>query len=233
MLNPYREESPFATEIKRIATKLKIANEESNVKSVLVTSSMLGEGKSTLAAYLAIAYSKVHETKTLLIDLDLRRPKVHKLFEIQKGRGVSDILGGEKPVKSCIKKSENDSLYVITSGRFSKYTPSELFNSARLRDLFSELKLYFEMIIIDAPPVIPVSDPLLLGSEVDGALFVIKAGRTQKPIIRRALQLLEDARIKTLGVILNNPEHALPYYYEYHFYGYEYYSKPEAVSKKG
>ncbi len=89
------------------------------------------------------------------------------------------------------------------------------------------------MIIIDAPPLIPVSDPLLLGSEVDGALFVIKTGKTQKPVIRRALQLLEDARIKTLGVILNNMEHALPYYYEYHFYRYEYYSKPKAVSKKG
>jgi len=62
---------------------------------------------------------------------------------------------------------------------------------------------------------------------------VIKTGKTQKPVIRRALQLLEDARIKTLGVILNNMEHALPYYYEYHFYRYEYYSKPKAVSKKG
>lgn len=233
MVIPYREESPFATEIKRIAGTLKIANEESNVKSVMVTSSMLGEGKSTSAAYLAVAYSKLHETKTLVIDLDLRRPSVHGLFGVQKSRGVSDILGGEKQVKACIKKSEYDNLYIITSGSFSKYTPSELFNSARLRDLFSELKLYFNMIIIDAPPLIPVSDPLLLGSEVDGALFVIKTGKTQKPVIRRALQLLEDARIKTLGVILNNMEHALPYYYEYHFYKYEYYSKPKAVSKKG
>lgn len=233
MLITYREESPFATEMKRIAGKLKIANEEENVKSVIVTSSMLGEGKSTTAAYLAIAYSKVRETKTLLIDLDLRRPKVHRLFDVQKRRGVSDILGREKSVRACIKESGYNNLYIITSGRFSKYTPSELFNSARLRALFSELKLYFDMIIIDAPPLIPVSDPLLLGPEIDGALFVVKTGKTQKPIVRRALELLKDARIKTLGVVLNNMEHALPYYYEYHFYGYEYYGKPEAVSKKG
>ena len=233
MLNPYREESPFATEIKRIASTLKIANEESNVKSVMVTSSMLGEGKSTSAAYMAIAYSKLHETKTLVIDLDLRRPRVHELFEVKKRRGVSDILGQEKQVKACIKKSEYDNLYIITSGSFSKYSPSELFNSARMRDLFSELKLYFNMIIIDAPPLIPVSDPLLLGSEIDGAIFVVKAGKTQKQVIRRALRLLKDARIPTLGVILNNMEHALPYFYEYQFYGYEYYSKPKAVSKKG
>ena len=78
MVIPYREESPFATEIKRIASTLKIANEESNIKAVMVTSSMLGEGKSTSAVYLAIAYSKLHETKTLVIDLDLRRPSVQE-----------------------------------------------------------------------------------------------------------------------------------------------------------
>ena len=227
MLSIYREESPLATEIKRIVSRLNIAKEERNVKSIMVTSSMLGEGKSTTAAYLAIAYSKYRETKTLLIDLDLRRPTVHGLFEVRKRRGVSDILGLEIPVKTCIKQSKYDNLYIITSGHLSKYTPSELFNSARLRDLFSDLKSYFDMIIIDAPPLIPVSDPLLLGSEIDGALFVVKAGKTQKPVIRRALRLLKDARITTLGVVLNNMQHALPYYYEYQFYGYEYYSKPD------
>ena len=227
MLSIYREESPLATEIKRIVSRLNIAKEERNVKAIMVTSSMLGEGKSTTAAYLAIAYSKYRETKTLLIDLDLRRPTVHGLFEVRKRRGVSDILGLEIPVKTCIKQSKYDNLYIITSGHLSKYTPSELFNSARLRDLFSDLKSYFDMIIIDAPPLIPVSDPLLLGSEIDGVLFVVKAGKTQKPVIRRALRLLKDARITTLGVVLNNMQHALPYYYEYQFYGYEYYSKPD------
>jgi Mrp family chromosome partitioning ATPase len=117
-------------------------------------------------------------------------------------------------------------LSILTSGKIQE-SPSELFNTEHIREVFSEAKFYFDFIIVDAPPVIPVSDPLMLSSEVDGALFVIKAGQTQEPVIQRAVKLLRDAKIEIFGAIVNNIKHVLPYYYDYRFYNYSYYSSEE------
>ncbi len=228
----YREESALATEVRRIISKLKIANEERGVKVVMVTSSGLGEGKSTVATYLAIAYSKYRNTKTVIVDFDLRRPRVHSIFELEKKNGVAEILKGKVPVKACLRDVQYPNLQVVTCGRRAKECTSEVLNSPRVQDFFSELRFYHDLIIVDAPPVIPVSDPLMLGSEIDGSLFVIKAGKTQKPVIKRAIQLLRDARVDILGLILNNVHHALPYYYDYDFYKYEYYDYREKKKSK-
>lgn len=227
MLSIYREESPLATEVRRIASKLRVAGTERGIKSVMVTSASLGEGRSTAAAYLAIACSRYRNTKTVLVDFDLRRPRVHELFEVRRKRGIAEILSRRAPLKACLKGTRYRNLRIVTSGRDSHKNPSGLMNSSHIEQLFAELRFYFDLIIIDAPPVIPVSDPLLLSPELDGALFVVKAGKTQKPVIQRALQLLKDARVETLGIILNNMHHVLPYYYDYSFYHYQYSSETE------
>lgn len=231
MLSLYKEESALATEVRRIISKLKIANQERNVKCVMITSASLGEGKSTVAAYLAIACSKYRNTHTVLVDFDLRRPRIHELFGLKKKRGIAEILSRKVPAKACLKNTRYENLKIITCGQSSHENTSALINSAHITDFFAELRFYFDFIIVDAPPVIPVSDPLMLSSEVDGALFVIKAGKTQKPVIQRATQLLQDARITTLGVILNNMHHVLPYYYDYDFYQYEYYDDKQDSSQ--
>ncbi len=230
MLKTYREESPLATEVRRIVSKLKIARAERDVKSVMLTSASTGEGKSTVAAYLAIACSKHRGARTVLLDLDLRRPRVHELFGLKKRKGVADILVKKVSAKSCLKPTIYPNLQIITSGRDSDNV-SELLNNQHLSELFAELRFYYDFVIIDAPPVIPVSDPLMLSSDIDGAIFVIKAGKTQKPVIHRALQLLKDARIEALGVVLNNMHHVLPYYYDYDYYHYEYYDR--AIPENG
>ncbi len=228
----YVEESALATEIRRIVSKLKIANEERKVKAIMITSSALGEGKSTVASYLAIAYSKYRNTRTVLVDFDLRRPRIHRVFEKEKRQGVADILRGKAALKQCLRKTQYPNLNIITCGRNSNENAVETLNSAGVKDFFSELRFYFDFIVVDAPPVIPVSDPLMLNSEIDAALFIIKAGKTQKPVVRRAIQLLRDARIEILGLILNNVNHALPYYYDYDFYKYEYYNYREQPAQK-
>lgn len=232
MIDAYKEESPLATEVRRVISKLKVAQQESNIKCVMVTSSSLGEGKSTFAACLAVACSMYRDTKTVIVDFDLRRPRVHDLFRLRKRHGVADMLTGKKVVKQCLKGTKYPNLMVISSGRDSQRNTSALLNSPRLPEVFNELKFYFDLVIVDAPPVIPVSDPLMLSSEIDGALFVIRAGKTQKPVIERAVQLLRDARITPLGAVINNMSHALPYYYEYDFYDYKYYNEPEEPSSK-
>jgi len=222
MLSGYHEESPLATEIRRTISKMKIVQRERGVKCIMMTSSTLGEGKSTTAACLAIASSLHRDTKTVMVDFDLRRPRQQELFQLKKKHGVADILSRKKSVKECLKATPYRNLQVITCGGNSHQNTSALLNSPAIVDFFSELRFYFDLVIVDAPPVIPVSDPLMLSSEIDGALFVIKAGKTQKPVIRRAVQLLKDAQIETFGVIVNNMDHVLPYYYEYDFYDYKY-----------
>jgi capsular exopolysaccharide synthesis family protein len=187
----------------------------------MITSSALGEGKSTTAAYLGIAASKYAKTKTVLIDLDLRRPRLHEVFGLEKKQGVVEVLLEGYSIMACLENTNYSNLKIITSGRFND-SPSQLLGNGHLKVMFSELRAHFDLIIVDAPPVIPVSDSLLLNSEIDGALLVIKAGKTQKPVIHRGIRLLRDAKIDILGIILNNMHQVLPYYYDHGFYKYEY-----------
>lgn len=228
MKNFYGVESPLATECRRIFSKLKAAHDERNVKTIMITSSTLGEGKSTTAHFIALASSELGKSRTVLIDLDFRRPQMHELFGVEKNDGVADILTTKVRTGAYLKRTPYPNLSILTCGKITK-SPFELLNSEKLKRMFAELKDFFDILIIDAPPVIPVSDSLLLSPEIDGALFVIKAGKTQKPVIQRAIQLLQDAKIEILGAVVNNMEHVLPYYYDYAFYDYKYYEQEETT----
>jgi len=196
------------------------------MKNFLVTSATVGEGKSIIASFLAITISKYRETHTLLVDCDLRRPKIHRLFGLEQEQGISEVLGGEIPLKSGFKDTPMRNLKVLTSGKQIR-SPAKLFNSLRIKEVFAEMKFYFDAIIVDCAPVIPVSDPLILSNEMDGVLLVVRAGKTQREVVKRAADLMRDAGVNILGVILNNMERALPYYYDYKYYGYHYHKKKE------
>jgi capsular exopolysaccharide synthesis family protein len=183
---------------------------------------MVGEGKSTLAAFLANTIAFFRETRTLLVDCDFRRPRVHEFFGCDRGEGLAEVLDGTASLELCFRTTHISTLKVLTSGNLSK-SPVELLNSDRLREVFSEIKFYFDSIIIDSPPVIPVSDTLILSTEADGVLLVVKAGTTSRYVAGRALANLKDAGVNVLGIVLNNMEKVLPYYYDYSYYGYEYY----------
>lgn len=225
MINPYKEESAIATEIRRVISKLIVAQKEQQLKTIMITSATLGEGKSTVASNLAVVCSRYRNMKTVLVDLDLRRPRIDEVLGLRRRGGVYDILRGQASVTSCLKKMKSGNLRILTSGTFSNVNVSSVLSNGHISELFAELRLYFDIIIVDSPPVIPVSDPLLMRSEIDGALFVVKAGKTQKPVVKRAINLLKDARINVLGIVLNNMNHILPYYYDHKFYDYEYSEK--------
>ena len=200
------------------------------MKNFLITSATVGEGKSIIASFLAITISKYRETNTLLVDCDLRRPKIHKLFGLEQQGGFFEVMSGEISLKSSFKDTPINNLKILTSGKQTR-SPAELFNSLRLKDLFAEMKFYFDAIIVDCAPVIPVSDPLILSNEMDGVLLVVRAGKTQREVVKRATDLMKDAGVNILGVILNNMERALPYYYDYKYYGYHYYRKEHGEKK--
>ncbi|HEQ98207.1 MAG TPA: polysaccharide biosynthesis tyrosine autokinase [candidate division Zixibacteria bacterium] len=221
----YDPESSIGTEFRRLLFNLtnnRVLQEKG--KSFLITSPSVGEGKSTVSTFLAMTGAIHRPRKTLLIDADLRRPVIHKIFDIDQAKGLCDVIMKNVKLEDCVKKTEIENLDVITSGRIEG-NPTELFDSPAIPGIFEAAKFYYELIIVDSAPVVPVTDPIILGTEVDGILLVIKAGATQKEVVSRAIDLINQSGARLLGVALNNVKQALPYYYNHKYYGYQYASQ--------
>ncbi len=221
LIEYYDLESSYSTEFRRLIYNINGAAEAENLKTILVTSAMLAEGKSTVAAFLAITAARHKQRKTLLIDCDLRRPMLHRLFRLSREDGVTDIILGGRKVRDVIKKTSADMLDVVTAGKIVN-EPAAIFDSGVFRKLLEEVRFYYDLILVDCAPVLPVSDPMLLAAETDGVLLVVKAGTTQREVAKRATQLLESNKSRLLGVVVNNLTNTLPYYYKESYYGYEY-----------
>ncbi len=221
----YSEESALGIEMRRLWGKLRQKTRANNSKSFMVTSATLGEGKSTVAAFLALTIARHKRTKTIIIDADLRRPKVHKYFGVSRQPGLVEVLSGERDVLDCVQDTPCDTLKIMSAGRPDP-TPSYLFDTHRLAEALNELKFYYDTIIIDCPPVIPVSDPMQVSPEVDGVLMVVMAGVTPRELVVRARDVLLDVDANILGVIVNNHAEVLPYYYDHKYYGYRDDSRP-------
>jgi capsular exopolysaccharide synthesis family protein len=222
-------ESPLATEYRRLFQNLKRKGTEIELKSILVTSAVTGEGKSTISSLLAITAAR-KGFKTLVIDCDLRRPAVHRLFRLERQGGLVEVLADGQAFKSVIKKTSLENLDVVTAGKVYAH-PSELFNTQAVDTLIHELKFYYDFAIIDSPPVIPVSDPMLLSQSSDGVLLIVKAGSTAREVVKRAADILTTNQANILGVVLNNSSNSLPYYYDYTHYHYDYRPSGDPGSK--
>lgn len=221
VIDNFRLEAPFATEFRRLLHKLQQVERATELKSIMVTSAMLSEGKSTVCAYLAITAAVHKGMKTLIIDGDLRRPTMHKLFVLGRKHGMTEILLEGFSPRDAIKKTSVDKLDIITCGDFHA-EPTELFDVDAISTLVDDMKFYYDLILIDSAPALPVSDPMLLAPKLDGVLLVVKAGSTQKEIVLRALDIVDPLRQRVLGIVLNNMNNTLPYYHDYRYYGYEY-----------
>jgi capsular exopolysaccharide synthesis family protein len=217
----YHEDAPVAVEFRRAYAKLSYRMKNENRRCFMVTSAMPGEGKSTAAALMALTVARHRGTRTLLLDADMRRPTMHELFLLPQERGLVEALEGEIGIIETAKDTRYEQLKVITCGRKID-SPTHLLQADRIANVISEMKFYFDTVIIDTPPVLPVSDAPLIGSETDGVLFVIMAGATQRDVAKRAIQILSDSKIELMGALVNNVTHALPYYYSYKYYHYEY-----------
>lgn len=229
IIDYYSAESPVATELRRLLHNIRRVQRERELKTLLLTSATTGEGKSTISALLAVTASR-RGMKTLLIDCDLRRPTVHRLFAVDRQHGMVEILSEGAPPKSVIKKTALENLDLITAGQ-AVPQPTELFDSRAIGSFINELKFYYDLILVDTPPVIPVSDPMLLSQELDGSILVVKAGATSREVVGRAASIMQSNGTKLLGVVLNNVMNTLPYYYDYTHYHYDY--SPTPGAKKG
>ncbi|NIA29606.1 MAG: polysaccharide biosynthesis tyrosine autokinase [Actinobacteria bacterium] len=214
------DETAEATELRRLYHRIRTEYVKYRKKLFMVTSANVSEGKSTISSSLAITSALYRETKTLLIDCDLRRPTIHKLFKLPLENGLADFLSNKSELDKILKDTTFPSLKVITAGT-SDQSPSRLISSFQLYDLFEMFRSYFEIIIVDAPPVIPTSDALFLGNGVDAILMVLKAGVTKKKVAKRAINSLADNKEKILGTVINNMKNVMPYSCDYSYYNYK------------
>ena len=226
----YSPELPFATEFRRLLHKVQNTNAKTELKTIMFTSAMLAEGKSTVCSFLALTAAQLKGMKTLVLDADLRRPAIHKFFALPREPGFSDILVEGFSPKETVKKTGSGNLDIIAAGR-EVSRPSAVFDAEAIGQLLDDMKYYYDLILIDSAPLLPVSDPMLLASKIDCIILVVKAGATQSEIVRRAVEVLGPQRSKIIGVVLNNMDNTLPYYYDYSHYGYTYGEQPQKPGK--
>ncbi|MFQ5710008.1 MAG: GumC family protein, partial [bacterium] len=228
----FKPKSPVTEAYRTLRTNLQFSESESKLQAFLVSSAGPGEGKSTTTANLAIAMSQ-QGVRTILVDSDLRRPVQHRLFEIEKSRGLSNILVGKSTLDEAIQATGIENLDALTCGILPP-NPSELLGSKRMKDLVAQLKERYEVCLFDSPPLIAVTDAAVLGQELDGVLLVVKSGQTHQDALIRGVELLDNVRARILGVLLNDVSRANTYgsYYYYYYYHYYYYYGEGGDKKK-
>ena len=201
LLNQIDRQSPRAESFRQLRTNLQFANVSGKAKSVLVTSSIPGEGKTTMATNLAIAMAQAGQ-RVCLVDADLRRPRVGDYLGLDSNTGVTTALIGHADADELLQPWGPDGLMVLTSGQIPP-NPSELLGSSDMKELILRLESAFDTVIIDAPPVLPVTDALVLSQQVGGVLVVINAQATKQRMLVKTLSALDLVGTNVLGVALN------------------------------
>ncbi len=190
-------------------------------KMLLVTSSQAGEGKTTTAVNIAVTLSQTGE-KVILLDCDMRNPRVHRILGLENAGGMSTFLSGNSDLSSMIQQSEIPNLFAVSAGRIPP-NPAELLGSPRMKQGLALLDEYFDHVVIDSPPVLSVTDARIISSLVDGVVLVIKGGETPKEAVQRTKRLLHEVHAHVIGTLLNNVDvRSADYYYysKYYHYGY-------------
>ncbi len=217
-----------------IRTSLVFMSPDRPLKTLVVTSPGPEEGKTTTAVSIAITMSQTG-SKTLIVDTDMRRPRLHKVFGVGAERGVSTLLVGESTLEATVQKTEVDKLDVLVCGP-PPPNPAEMLLSQHFKDLVAELAKRYDRVIFDAPPLGPVTDPAIVGALTDGVVLVLKCAKTRKDATAAALKALADAKARVLGAILNEVDvtskrYAGAYYSYYNKYG-AYYGSDDDGTKK-
>ena len=214
----YESESPIATELRRLYHNIRTTVDGISPKSFMVTSSNRGEGKSTIASNLALTIAQFPKKKVLLIDADLRRPRLHEIYGVGLDEGLRECLESSIDPMTVVKETELPNLQIITAGKTSA-SPGKLFESEVLSEVMKKVAFYYDVVLVDSAPVLAVSDTLFLVSEIDRVMLVVLAGVTPREVVTRARNILLDSHARIGGVVLNNASSALPYYYDYKYYG--------------
>lgn len=212
VINP---KSIVAEQFRMVRTNLEFAIVDKELKSLLVTSLIPDSGKSTISSNLAATFAAQNK-KVLLVDTDMRKPTIHKIFHLRNNVGLSSLITSkEAKVIDYAEKVEYENIYVLTSGA-TPPNPAELISSKRMEQLIEEMEQLFDLVIFDTPPVMAVADSQIMAGKVDGTLFVLRKGVDTKEQTLIAKERMDSVNANVLGVIYNRVETSdNDYYYEY------------------
>jgi capsular exopolysaccharide synthesis family protein len=227
--------SATAESCRSIRTNLQFASPDKPLKRIVVTSPGPEEGKTTSAVSLAITMAQAGN-RVLIIDADMRRPQLHRVFGVPRYEGLSTALSGEispeQAAETLVKTTDVPNLFTMPCGP-TPPNPAELCQSDRLGKLLDHLCDGFDWVILDSPPLLTVTDPVLLGAKCDGTILVARTGQTPKASLQAAKRTLADVGTNVLGVILNDLDlahHSYYRYLRYRYYAYGYYRSKERES---
>ncbi|VII97417.1 Tyrosine-protein kinase (EC 2.7.10.2) [Arthrobacter sp. DR-2P] len=218
-------QSPRAESFRQLRTNLQFANVSRQARTVLVTSSLPGEGKSTTATNLAIALAQAGQT-VCLVDADLRRPMVNEYLGLDRNVGLTTALVGSSEVDDLLQPWGDDNLFVLTSGQIPP-NPSELLGSEKMKHLILGLENAFDTVVVDAPPLLPVTDAAVLSQHVGGVIVVIGSQKLKRQDLEKSLDALRMVGSNLLGVVLNRLPARGPDAYSY---TYSYSSQEARIS---
>ena len=216
-----------------LRTNIQFTNIDKSIKTIVITSSGPGEGKTTVTSNLATSIAQT-EKRVLLIDCDMRKPRVHKVFGVTNLEGLTNILMGEKNLADVAFKGDQDiqSLTIVTSGPIPP-NPAELLGSRRMSDFLQDMRDQFDMVILDSPPINLVTDSAILSTITDGTIMVVEVGKTDIEAAVSGKELLEKVNANLIGIVLNKIPTRGRSYYNYSYYQYdEYYDDSEGSKRK-
>ena len=215
------EDPIYLNQIKALGAKFEYKIDMLKIKVVAVTSAIAGEGKTTTCVQLASQLVMAGRKKVLLIDADMRKSDLARGMNVSRLPGLSEFLNGRVALNDILQNSFLPGLYIIAAGRRVE-EGAELLAGERFRTFLGEIRSHFDIILLDSPPILPVADTLSLRDQVDGFLFLYRAGLTPHPMLRQAVEEIGEEKI--LGVVLNGVKPQPQKYYQ-RYYG-KYYHKP-------
>jgi protein-tyrosine kinase len=207
-----------AEQFRTLRSRLYRIRESKPLSILLVSSATPAEGKTFVSANLAQALVRQRGCRVLLIDADMRAPKLHQLMGAPPGPGLAEYLQGGASEFDILQKGQEDDLYFIQAGQHVTH-PSELISNGRLKHFLNRVSGLFDWIIVDSPPILPVSDAAVLARMCQGVLFVVRAGITPAAVSQKACEQLQDANI--VGVVLNRADNSAGYGSYYQYSGYD------------
>ncbi|MDA2912722.1 polysaccharide biosynthesis tyrosine autokinase [Acidobacteriia bacterium AH_259_A11_L15] len=225
-----QQHSTLAEAFRSLRTSVLLSTAERPPRSLLVTSSQPSEGKTTISLNLAISLAQLGQ-RVLLIDADMRRPCLHKAFEIKDSSGLASYLTGQQEWQALVVPTGVAGLDAVPCGPVPP-NPAELLSSERMRTLIREAMAVYKFTVLDSPPLLGVADSRILATLVEGIVLVVQGGATPRELVQRAQSHARDVDANVIGVVLNNLDVRSDDYYYYRYYRYDYYGSREGTSEK-
>lgn len=211
-------ESSFLEALRVLHTNIRMLSSDHPIRSILISSALPGDGKSTVAAHLAQVATAMGQ-RVLVVDTDLRKPQVHDRLNLSNDLGLSNLIADDLPLKSVIQQVEpNGQLFVLTAGKIPP-DPTKLLASQRMQQLMGTFDRCFDLVIYDAPPATGLADVSLIGRRTDGLVLVTRIGKTDKTVLKQTIETLKLAQIQTLGLVANGVKASSMSGYRYYTYG--------------